>query len=78
MMNAPISLASGSLTDMSTFNVIGHRGAAALRPRHAAIYRTPRSASAAWVEFDVQLHPTSGELLLLHDLTLNRTTNAAA
>ncbi len=32
------------------------------------------SAGCPWLEFDVQLHP-SGELFLLHDLTLDRTTN---
>lgn len=32
------------------------------------------AAGCPWLEFDVQLHP-SGELFVLHDLTLERTTN---
>ena len=61
---------------MSTFNVIGHRGAAALAPENTLLsIDTAIRLGVPWVEFDVQLHPTSGELLLLHDLTLNRTTN---
>jgi glycerophosphoryl diester phosphodiesterase len=56
------------------FRVIGHRGAAG----HAA-ENTLRSFARAielgapWIELDAQLH--QGELLIFHDLRLDRTTN---
>jgi len=57
------------------FLVIGHRGARGHAPENTllAIERGIALGAHA-VEFDVQLHP-SGALLLLHDLTLQRTTN---
>ncbi|HVT35961.1 MAG TPA: glycerophosphodiester phosphodiesterase family protein [Nevskiaceae bacterium] len=59
----------------SSFLIIGHRGAAGCAPENTllALERGIRQGARA-VEFDVQLHP-SGELFLLHDLTLDRTTN---
>jgi glycerophosphoryl diester phosphodiesterase len=55
--------------------VIGHRGARGLAPENTLLsLDTGIRAGADWVEFDVQRHP-EGELLLFHDLTLDRTTN---
>lgn len=54
---------------------IGHRGAAGHAPENTLLsLDTALRLGAQAVEFDVQLHP-SGELLVLHDLTVDRTTN---
>ena len=60
---------------MDKFLVIGHRGAAGCAPENTllALERCMRQGAHA-LEFDVQLHP-SGQLFLLHDLTLDRTTS---
>lgn len=55
--------------------LIGHRGARGLAPENTlAAMDAGIAAGCTWLEFDVQLHPC-GELFLLHDLTLDRTTN---
>lgn len=55
--------------------LIGHRGARGLAPENTLrALDAGIAAGCAWLEFDVQRHP-SGELFLLHDLTLQRTTN---
>lgn len=60
---------------MSKPLLIGHRGARGLAPENTLrALEAGIQAGASWLEFDVQLHP-SGELLLLHDLTLDRTTD---
>lgn len=57
------------------FLCIGHRGARGHAPENTLLsLNTGIRLGADWLEFDVQLHP-SGALLLLHDLTLDRTTN---
>lgn len=57
------------------FLCIGHRGARGHAPENTLrALNTGIRLGADWLEFDVQLHP-SGALLLLHDLTLDRTTN---
>ncbi len=57
------------------FTVIGHRGARGHAPENTLLaIDTAIRLGAPWVEFDVQLHD-SGELLVFHDLTLDRTTN---
>lgn len=57
------------------FLCIGHRGARGHAPENTLhALNTGIRLGADWLEFDVQLHP-SGALLLLHDLTLERTTN---
>ena len=57
--------------------LIGHRGARGLAPENTLLgLDTGIRAGCPWVEFDVQLHRT-GELFLLHDLTLERTTNGS-
>ena len=57
------------------FVQIGHRGLKAQAPENTLKgLDTGIRRGAQALEFDVQLHP-SGELFLLHDLSLNRTTN---
>jgi glycerophosphoryl diester phosphodiesterase len=55
--------------------VIGHRGAAAHAPENtlASLAEAARQG-ARWVEFDARL-TLCGELVLIHDETLERTTN---
>ncbi|HSW13505.1 MAG TPA: glycerophosphodiester phosphodiesterase family protein [Solimonas sp.] len=58
----------------SSFTIIGHRGARGHAPENTLLAIDAGIALGAhWVEFDVQLH--GEELLLLHDLRLERTTN---
>ncbi|MEW6166193.1 MAG: glycerophosphodiester phosphodiesterase family protein [Pseudomonadota bacterium] len=58
----------------SPLTVIGHRGAAGHAPENTLLsIDTAIRLGAPWVEVDVQHH--DGELWLLHDLTLDRTTN---
>ena len=55
--------------------VIGHRGAAAAAPENTlAGLRRGRTLGARWVEFDVQLS-RDGRCILLHDDTIDRTTD---
>jgi glycerophosphoryl diester phosphodiesterase len=55
--------------------VIGHRGAAALAPENTlAGLRAAAAAGARWVEFDVKL-TADGTPVLMHDETLERTTD---
>ena len=59
---------------MKEFRCIGHRGARGHAPENTLLgFDTAIKLGAHWVEFDVQLH--QGELLLMHDLRLERTTN---
>jgi glycerophosphoryl diester phosphodiesterase len=56
--------------------VIGHRGAAACAPENTlGGFRKAKELGCRWVEFDVRL-TADGELILLHDDRLARTTNA--
>ncbi len=55
--------------------VIGHRGAAGHAPENTlAGFRRAAQLGARWVEFDVAL-TRDGEPVLLHDETVDRTTN---
>ncbi len=55
--------------------LIGHRGARGLAPENTLLgLDTGIAQGCPMLEFDVQLHRT-GELFLLHDLLLERTTN---
>lgn len=55
--------------------LIGHRGARGLAPENTLLgLDTGIALGCPMVEFDVQLHRT-GELFLLHDFMLERTTN---
>lgn len=61
--------------DARPFTVIGHRGARGHAPENTLLaLDTGIRLGAHWLEFDVQRHG-SGELLLFHDLTLERTTD---
>jgi glycerophosphoryl diester phosphodiesterase len=56
--------------------LIAHRGASAYAPEHtAAAYRLAMAQGADYVEQDLQV-TKDGQLVCLHDLTLERTTNA--
>jgi len=56
--------------------VVGHRGAMAHAPENTlAGIRRAHALGATWVEVDVAL-TQDGETVLLHDRTLDRTTNA--
>jgi glycerophosphoryl diester phosphodiesterase len=55
--------------------VIGHRGAAGCAPENTlAALRKASELKCRWVEFDVRL-TADGQLILLHDERLERTTN---
>src|SRR5271166_449311 len=55
--------------------VIGHRGAAGCAPENTlAGLRKAKELDCRWVEFDVRL-TGDGQLILLHDERLERTTN---
>lgn len=55
--------------------VIAHRGASARAPENTlAAFRQAKAIGAAWVEFDVML-AACGEAVVIHDETLERTTN---
>jgi len=55
--------------------IIGHRGAAALAPENTlASFRKAAELGVRWVEPDVHL-TLDGELAVIHDPTLDRTTN---
>jgi glycerophosphoryl diester phosphodiesterase len=57
--------------------VIGHRGAAAAAPENTlAGFRKAAELGARWVEFDVRLSG-DGRPILLHDDTLERTTDGS-
>ena len=56
-------------------SVIGHRGAAGEAPENTLVgLRRAHALGCKWVEFDVRL-TADGELILLHDDRLERTTN---
>lgn len=57
--------------------VIGHRGAAASAPENTlAGFRKAAALGARWVEFDVRLS-ADGRCILLHDDTVDRTTDGS-
>lgn len=59
---------------VSSFTVIGHRGARGHAPENTLLaIDAGIGLGAHWVEFDVQQHGDA--LLLMHDLRLERTTN---
>ncbi len=71
----PDRSAASSRTRETRFTIIGHRGARGHAPENTLLAMdTGIRLGAHWLEFDVQRH-ASGELLVFHDLTLERTTN---
>ncbi len=57
------------------FQIIGHRGACAFAPENTfASFRYAAAQGLNWVEFDT-LRLDSGEWVVIHDNTLERTTN---
>ena len=59
----------------STDEVQAHRGASAVAPENTiAAFRAARDRGARWVELDVALLG-DGTLVVIHDATLDRTTN---
>jgi glycerophosphoryl diester phosphodiesterase len=69
-----ISQGSGSIETVLP-PVIGHRGAAACAPENTlAGFRKAKALGCRWVEFDVRL-TADGQLVLLHDNRLARTTD---
>jgi glycerophosphoryl diester phosphodiesterase len=63
------------LTGLDLPPVIGHRGVAGMAPENTlAALRRAHALGCRWVEFDVRL-TGDGELILLHDDRLERTTN---
>src|SRR3990167_3541643 len=55
--------------------VIAHRGASAYAPENTfAAFLKAKELGARWLEFDVML-AACGEVVVIHDETLNRTTN---
>jgi glycerophosphoryl diester phosphodiesterase len=67
--------AAASLSERGLPPVIGHRGAAGCAPENTlAGLRRAAALGCRWVEFDVRL-TADGELVLLHDARLERTTD---
>jgi glycerophosphoryl diester phosphodiesterase len=57
--------------------LIAHRGASKLAPENTlAAFQQAKDIGATWVEFDVML-TACGEAVLIHDETLERTTNGS-
>lgn len=56
--------------------VIAHRGASGYAPENTLIaFKKAKELGINWVEFDVML-TSDGEVIVIHDETLDRTTNA--
>lgn len=57
--------------------IIAHRGAAAMAPENTlSAFKKVSELGLAWVEFDV-MFAKCGEVVVFHDVDLQRTTNAA-
>lgn len=55
--------------------IVGHRGAKASSPENTlAAFRRAHAQGASWVEFDAKL-TKDGEVVIIHDATLDRTTD---
>ena len=65
------------LLDLDAHPVIGHRGAAGLAPENTIEgFRAGIAAGAEAIEFDVHLS-RDGKAVVIHDPTLDRTTDRA-
>ena len=75
MAGVAAMLVSGASAQYKGKTSVAHRGASAYAPEHtAAAYRLAIAQGADYVEQDLQV-TRDGELVCLHDLTLERTTN---
>src|SRR5436190_15911165 len=55
--------------------VIAHRGASAYAPENILVtFKEAKRLGAKWIEFDVML-AGSGEVVVIHDVTVDRTTD---
>lgn len=74
-MTASSTQADTLMRSLRAAKVIGHRGLAGLAPENTmAAFAAAADAGLRWVELDAKLC-ASGELVVLHDNTLNRTSN---
>lgn len=65
---------AANIMDFSEFVCIGHRGACGYEPENTlASFERAMAMGAPWVELDV--YAVEGELVVIHDDTLERTTN---
>lgn len=63
------------MLNRSAFSVIAHRGASAYCPENTlAAFQKAKALGVKWIEFDVMLS-ADGELVVIHDESLERTTN---
>ncbi|MFP4978536.1 glycerophosphodiester phosphodiesterase [Paenibacillus sp. CN-4] len=76
-----LQIAGGGLSLAGLFNsgpeiaAVGHRGASAYAPENTlASFRLAQRMGANYLEMDLQL-TRDGEIVLMHDETVNRTTN---
>jgi glycerophosphoryl diester phosphodiesterase len=68
-------LQCGTLHSMKRLKIIAHRGASGYAPENTlAAFRKAIQMGADMVEFDVHAL-SSGEVVLMHDHRVNRTTN---
>ncbi|NQD37051.1 glycerophosphodiester phosphodiesterase [Permianibacter sp. IMCC34836] len=66
---------NSTLASLRTARVIGHRGLAAAAPENTmAAFVAAQQAGLRWVELDAKLC-ASGELIVLHDNSVDRTSN---
>lgn len=73
-----ILVANGQFTGYRGKTLIAHRGASAYAPEHTfAAYSLAIAQGADYVEVDLQV-TKDGQLVCVHDLTLERTTNVKA
>lgn len=64
-----------SQSELPIPRIIGHRGLAAFAPENTLVgFRKAAELGIKWVEFDIQT-TADGVLVVIHDETLNRTTN---
>lgn len=63
------------LTTTKIPRIIGHRGAKGYAPENTLVsFRKAKELGAKWIEFDVK-ETEDGELIIIHDDELDRTTN---
>ncbi|MGI8315751.1 glycerophosphodiester phosphodiesterase [Halobacillus mangrovi] len=71
-----LAASASELEPITEVAVVAHRGASGYAPEHTIeAYKQAITMKADYVEFDLQM-TKDGELVVLHDTTLDRTTNA--